>query len=83
MVRLEKCPLGLCPEIHNGEAMPKALFKDCEYCGALFEAWQQRQRWCGDGCRDEYRNAELRAARRMFECAAADVKEELRKEAAQ
>jgi hypothetical protein len=38
----------------------------CENCGQDYLASYPTQRWCCAECRDEYRNAELRAARRVW-----------------
>jgi hypothetical protein len=38
----------------------------CENCGREYWATNRTMRWCSPWCREEYRNAELRAARRMW-----------------
>jgi len=38
----------------------------CENCFRDYLPERERQRWCSPECREEYRNAELRAARRMW-----------------
>jgi hypothetical protein len=38
----------------------------CEECGREYEPSHPAQRWCDPTCRDEYRAAELRAARKMW-----------------
>jgi hypothetical protein len=38
----------------------------CENCGQEYLASYPTQRWCSAECREEYRNAELRAARRLW-----------------
>jgi hypothetical protein len=38
----------------------------CENCGREYGPTYPTQRWCSPECRGEYRNAELRAARRLW-----------------
>jgi hypothetical protein len=38
----------------------------CDNCAREYEPTYPRQRWCSADCREEYRNAELRAARKMW-----------------
>jgi len=54
---------GLCPVIMR--AMP-GWSRDCENCGERYVATYPTQRWCCAECREEFRNAELRAARLLW-----------------
>jgi hypothetical protein len=38
----------------------------CENCFREYLPERERQRWCSPECRDTYRNAELRAARKLW-----------------
>jgi hypothetical protein len=38
----------------------------CEHCFAEYLPERERQRWCSPECREEFRNAELRAARKLY-----------------
>jgi hypothetical protein len=38
----------------------------CENCGERYAEQRSDQRWCSEECRVEYRNAELKAARKLF-----------------
>jgi hypothetical protein len=38
----------------------------CENCSREYLPERERQRWCSPECRDEYRAAELRAARKLW-----------------
>jgi len=40
--------------------------RDCENCGQRYVATYPTQRWCCAECREEFRNAELRAARLLW-----------------
>jgi rubredoxin len=42
----------------------------CENCGLEYEPhYPSAQRWCGEFCRSEFRNAEARAARKVWRMA--------------
>jgi uncharacterized OB-fold protein len=43
--------------------LPKRV---CQNCGREYWPTYPTQRWCHHTCRDEYRNAELRAARKLW-----------------
>jgi hypothetical protein len=38
----------------------------CEECGREYLAERYDQRWCDEWCREQFRNAELRAARKLY-----------------
>jgi hypothetical protein len=50
----------------------------CENCTQEYLATYPTQRWCCAECRDEYRNAELRAARKLWKQTDVELKQELR-----
>ena len=42
-------------------------YRVCENCAQEYLPTYPTQRWCGQDCKYEYRNAELRAARKMWQ----------------
>jgi hypothetical protein len=40
--------------------------RECENCGHDYWPTHPTQRWCSQWCREDFRNAELRAARKLW-----------------
>jgi len=57
--------LGCAQDQRQGSTMP-GWSRDCENCGDRYVATYPTQRWCCADCREEFRNAELRAARLLW-----------------
>jgi len=50
---------------HQG-GIVRQIVHVCENCFREYLPERECQRWCAPECREEYRNAELRAARRLW-----------------